>query len=139
MPRIDRAFRTKTGPANTAIGGSSLGAVIALYAAQTRPEVFGAVLAESLPLTNADGAVATHFSGQSTWPKRLFLGVGGKEFDTPEASKRLVIATQALEAAIKTKSASTAVSLVVDPASEHNEPAWSERFGRALEFLFAKP
>jgi predicted alpha/beta superfamily hydrolase len=139
MPRIDRAFRTKTGPANTAIGGSSLGAVIALYAAQSRSDVFGSVLAESLPLTNADGAVATYFSTQSAWPSRLFLGVGGKEFDTPEASKRLVIATQALEAAIKSKSASTKVALAVDPAGEHNELAWSERFGRALEFLFAKP
>ncbi|MBC7772911.1 MAG: esterase family protein, partial [Pyrinomonadaceae bacterium] len=50
MPRVERVFRIKGGAANTAIGGSSLGGVISLYAATRHPDIFGKVLAESTPL-----------------------------------------------------------------------------------------
>jgi predicted alpha/beta superfamily hydrolase len=40
-PAIDRRFRVKTHWANTAIMGSSMGALISLYAIDEYPQVFG--------------------------------------------------------------------------------------------------
>jgi predicted alpha/beta superfamily hydrolase len=49
MPTINRRFRTRTDAQSTAIGGSSMGALIALYTALHYPERFGAVAAFSPP------------------------------------------------------------------------------------------
>lgn len=59
-PRIDRRFRVRTDRANTAIIGSSMGALISLYAIDEYPRVFGGA-----------GMMSTH------WP--LFLPVEGQK------------------------------------------------------------
>jgi pimeloyl-ACP methyl ester carboxylesterase len=65
-PRIDKRFRVKTDRANTAIMGSSMGALISLYAIDEYPQVFGGA-----------GMVSTH------WP--LFLPAdGGKSITDQE-------------------------------------------------------
>ena len=65
-PKIDRRFRVKTNRANTAIMGSSMGALISLYAVDEYPQVFGGA-----------GMVSTH------WP--LFLPAdGGKSITDQE-------------------------------------------------------
>ena len=65
-PRIDRQFRVKSDRANTAIMGSSMGALISLHAIDEYPQVFGAA-----------GMVSTH------WP--LFLPAdGGKAINDEE-------------------------------------------------------
>ena len=65
-PRIDKRFRVKTDRANTAIMGSSMGALISLYAIDEYPQVFGSA-----------GMVSTH------WP--LFLPAdGGKSITEQE-------------------------------------------------------
>ena len=47
MPFVERTYRAATGPENTGLGGSSLGALIALYTAIARPGVIGRLLLES--------------------------------------------------------------------------------------------
>ncbi|MFZ0998212.1 MAG: alpha/beta hydrolase-fold protein, partial [Candidatus Sulfotelmatobacter sp.] len=47
MPFVERAYRVAAGPENTGVGGSSLGALIALYTAMARPGVIGRLLVES--------------------------------------------------------------------------------------------
>jgi enterochelin esterase-like enzyme len=59
-PRIDRAYRVRTDRANTIIMGSSMGALISLYAIDEYPNVFGAA-----------GMVSTH------WP--LFIPTEGQK------------------------------------------------------------
>ena len=59
-PRIDRSFNVKTDRANTLIMGSSMGALISLYAIDEYPNVFGGA-----------GMVSTH------WP--LFLPTEGNK------------------------------------------------------------
>ena len=50
MPRVDRKFRTRTGPANTAVMGSSMGGLLSYYLVTHHPNVFGAC-----------GCMSTHF------------------------------------------------------------------------------
>src|SRR5579863_3688107 len=47
MPFVEKNYRVGTGPENTGLGGSSLGALIALYTAMVRPGVIGRLLLES--------------------------------------------------------------------------------------------
>ena len=50
MPRVDAEFRTLTGPANTAVMGSSMGGLLSYYLVTYHPDRFGAC-----------GCVSTHF------------------------------------------------------------------------------
>src|SRR6516225_9009807 len=47
MPFVARNYRVASGPENTGLGGSSLGALICLYTAAVRPGWFGKLLIES--------------------------------------------------------------------------------------------
>ena len=145
MPRIERTFRVKAGPEHTAIGGSSLGALIAMHAACTHPDKFGAVLLESPSLALADGAVLRALEGQRTWPKRIYLGYGGKEAGTDDKAK---LANEAYwnacaryEGMIESRlhaNAPAGRSFLFrrDESAGHNEGAWAGRFPAALNFLY---
>jgi len=50
MPRVNQEFRTRTGPANTAAMGSSMGGLLSFYLVTHHPDVFGAC-----------GCMSTHF------------------------------------------------------------------------------
>jgi len=143
MPRVERGFRVKTGPESTAIGGSSLGAAMALYAATSHPEVFGSVLAESLPFDAAtQPSWESYLSGVKVWPGRLYLGMGGQETGPEpakaERNKAYVAAVRALDARIAKDSPRTVRLVVVDEAAEHNEGAWGKRLPGALGFLYER-
>lgn len=143
MPRVERAFRVKTGPENTGIGGSSLGAAIALYASTKYPQTFGILLAESLPLKSGKAqAWEDYLAGVKTWPRRVYLGMGGKEAGegNDARSQGYVDAAKALDGRLKSAGfGPDRLLLVIDPAASHNEAAWSKRFPQALTFLFPPP
>lgn len=140
-PRIDRAFRTETTANRTAIGGASLGAIVALEAATERPDLFGMVIAESMPLVSKDRAAFKHFSGKGKFPAKLFIGMGGKEAGTNAADDGLnaqyVGGATALADLARGKGVpNEGVKLVIDNSATHNEMAWAKRFPAAIEFLF---
>lgn len=142
LPRVERAFRVKTGPSNTFIGGSSFGAVISLEAATRHPEVFGGVLLESLPMLSKDKMLFKHFATKTTWPNRLYFGMGGKEAgDAPEnqgLNQQYAASTSAFADLLRGKGfGEDRAKFVVDNDGYHNEPAWAERFGPALEWLMS--
>jgi predicted alpha/beta superfamily hydrolase len=144
LPRVQAAFRVRTDPAHVGIGGSSLGAIIALHAATLHPEAFGLVLAESLPLRTGDKAVWEQWlGGMKSWPTRIFMGMGGREGLSGEKTlpaneeNPYVVAVKAFDQRLSSAGVSTASrKLVIDPAAEHNEQAWAKRLPEALEFLF---
>ena len=55
MPRVNAAFRTRTGPRHTAVMGSSMGGLLSFYLVTHHPDVFGACGCESthFPLSEA--------------------------------------------------------------------------------------
>lgn len=140
MPRVERAFRVRTGPANTGIGGASAGGLIALYAALERPDLFGIVLAESpaLQLDAIDLDMVARARSSPRVPARLFIGMGGAEhlpgsgfYDSK--TKRHIKAARALGEALQGRSE---VEVVIVSDAEHNESAWADRVDRALIHLF---
>lgn len=149
MPRVQRAFRVKEGPEFTGIGGSSLGAVVAMYAACERPDLFGKVLAESMSGLggqaggSAGGSMSlAFFDIYSKFPGEVYLGMGGAEMGADPKNKdynaAMVTGVKALEALIKKKNPQAKVMLTVDDATTHNEVAWAKRFPEAMKFLFPR-
>jgi len=142
MPRVERAFRVKTGPESTGIGGSSLGAVISLYAATKHPDRFGLLLAESLPLrTGRVEAWDGFLNGVTAWPRRVYLGMGGSETGADasqtERNKGYVDAVRALDARLQSAGlGADRRLLVIEPGATHTETAWAKRLPAALTFLF---
>ena len=142
MPRVERAFRTRTGPEHTAIGGSSAGGLIALYAGLRRPDLFGSVLAESpaLELDMIKLSMTDRIESAQALPAKIYLGMGGAEnlpgsgfYD--KASQRHVHAAEHLRDAIGERAD---VMLCIVDRHEHNEKAWAERLPAALMFLYAR-
>ena len=146
MPRVERAFRVKSGPENTAIGGASLGAVIALHIASERPDVFGKVLLESMPLIGSASGLMKHFEGRKSFPPVIYFAIGGQELgnDAKDAQQnkryadsaaqfRMLANTKALDSGQKN------VQIIVDDAGTHDEATWARRFPSAVRMLFVKP
>lgn len=138
MPRIERAFRVKTGRQHTGIGGSSMGAAIALHAAARHPERFGLVLAESLPRFAAEDRVsAISIAETGSLPHRVYLGVGGRETGDASRDAVLVSGVQRLSGALVPRGfGPDRLKVIMDPEAAHDERAWAARLGAALRFLF---
>lgn len=148
-PRVDRTFNVRTDAKSTMIGGSSLGAAIAVYAATQYPEVFGGVLAESLPLaTGKANAWDNYFDGPVRgWPERWYLGMGGKELGSDPANaarnKQYVDLVNKLKGTLNSKPVTEGgrriVHLEIDDEANHNEEAWSKRLRTSLQVMFPGP
>jgi enterochelin esterase-like enzyme len=146
MPRVERAFRVERGAEHRAVGGASLGAVVSVYAATRRPDLFGAVLAESTPtLSGAGGPWSALLEEVERWPARVYLGMGGREVGLDAANDELNAAyaesARQMDAMLERKGLDGAHRmLALDPEAVHNEDAWATRFPAALKFLFpARP
>lgn len=63
MPRVNQEFRTLTGPANTAVLGSSMGGLLSFYLVTHHPEAFGACACMSTHFPLSQAVVARSFQG----------------------------------------------------------------------------
>lgn len=141
MPRVERAFRVKTGPEHTAMGGSSLGGLISLYAGMKHPGVFGKVLAES-PSVRLRGQDVWRlaFDGFTKGPRVIVMAMGGKEMgdgaDAAAQNESLVASYNAFKDWLAERKIGEEFDSMIDDEAAHNEGAWAERFPRALKALF---
>ena len=146
LPFIEARYRVTRDPRRRVVGGSSAGALAALYAVVARPGVFGGLLVESPSLYVDNYHILTDAAAVPTWPRRVYLGVGTNESNSgqcdPNASaepqllqdvRRLI---QTLE---RSGVDSSRTRLVVTPCGMHNEAAWAARLPTALSFLFPRP
>ena len=137
MPFLERNYRVATGPENTGLGGSSLGALIALYTATARPGVIGRLLVESPSLWASHRQAIKESRAVRIWPERIYLGVGTSEGGSEERSRSVVDDVRELAAILRRAVLSEKrLRLVVKDGAGHNEAAWAERFPEALRFLF---
>lgn len=80
-PRIDATFRTLPARVHTAVGGSSMGGLFALYALLAGAATFGAAWALSPALWYADGAIFRWLRRQPAPCGRIHLDIGLLEGD----------------------------------------------------------
>jgi predicted alpha/beta superfamily hydrolase len=146
LPYIAAKYRIESGPAYATIGGSSYGAVAALYAVLTRTDLFGSALLESTALQIGNGQLIRDTSPLPIGPVRVYVGVGSSEFSEHselfgdnQRNAGFVKLSEMLAANFKGAVLNHPdVLFVVQEGGSHNEAAWSSRFPKAAEFLFGK-
>ena len=155
MPRVNREFRTRTGPANTAVMGSSMGGLLSFYLVTHRPDVFGAC-----------GCISTHFPLSEAVAARV-LNLPAPGPGSPDTTPYVVrdiraglkvprgtrywfdYGTQSLDSAYGPTHAAVRDWLLGQGLVEgrdfvirryegatHNEASWRARLPDALAFLF---
>jgi predicted alpha/beta superfamily hydrolase len=137
MPFVESAYRVATSPENTGLGGSSLGALIALYTAITRPGVIGRLLLESPSLWAGNRETIKESRVVRIWPEKIFLAAGTVEAGSAERSRTVVDDVRELAAIMRRAVLSEKrLRMAITEGAGHNEAAWGERFPEALQFLF---
>ena len=142
MPFIRSHYRVRPGAANTALGGSSYGALVALYTVLARPGVFGQLLLESPSLYVDSTHILRDADHATKWPERVYLGVGTNEMGRPSCDPKAttdpeaVADVKALATVLRRAPEPPIVRVVVDPCAVHNEMAWARRLPGALTFLY---
>lgn len=133
LPFVDRTYRTRPGPRSTALGGSSLGGLFALYAGLRMPDVFGGILAMSPSVYWGDDYIVTSIKQYPPRSVRIWLDVGRHETATMRKGLRK------LHKALMRNGGSVGgskIRVTEDQQGRHDDVSWGRRFGRALSFLF---
>lgn len=137
MPFVEQHYRVARGEEHTGLGGSSLGALIALYTAMARPGIFGRVLVESPSLYAANRLLLREARGFQEWPEKIFVGVGTRETGRAEKDREIVEDVRDLERSLRRAGlGEERLRVRIEEGASHNEAAWAGRFGEALGFLF---
>jgi predicted alpha/beta superfamily hydrolase len=146
MPYINAHYRTLHDADHTGIGGSSYGALISTYVVMVRKGVFGMLLAESPTFNVSDDEIIHEAESASSWPHRVYLGVGTNEGaapdchpdKVPEGTAYMVTNVHRVESLLRNAGLdSTRLRVVVTPCATHTHGAWAARLPAALTFLFA--
>lgn len=137
MPFVARNYRVASGAANTALGGSSLGALIALYTAAARPGVIGRLLLESPSLWASNRQMIRASRGVERWPERIFLATGTAEAGREDRNRSVVDDVRELAGILRRAGLDDRrLRLVIEDGATHHESSWARRFPEALAFLF---
>jgi predicted alpha/beta superfamily hydrolase len=128
-PQIDARFRTI--PDHSAIGGSSLGGLVALYAGLRHADVFRAIAAMS-PSVWWDNRAVLRVVDELAGPRsRIWLDIGGRE--GAEALRD----ARTLDERLRAKGWDRqSLRFYEDRRADHSERAWARRAQMMLEFLF---
>lgn len=135
-PFIDSEYRTLSGVANTALGGSSLGGLVTLYLGLHYPSVFGKLIVMSPSVWWANRAILREIKKlKHKLPQKIWLDIGTCEGTNPE---HCVQDARMLRDALIAKGWQPDQDLrfVEDEGAGHNEKAWGYRMADALQFMF---
>jgi len=136
-PFVAQRYRIASGPENTGLGGSSLGAVISLFTVMDRPGVFGRLLLESPSLFISNRQLLKSSRAFRQWPAKVFMAIGTREVGIDHRDKRVVEDVRALEHILRRSGLREDRLLVkIDEGATHSEREWARRFPEALTFLF---
>jgi len=139
MPFVQRHYRVASGPQNTGLGGSSLGALISLYTVSVSPGVIGRLLLESPSLWASNRQIIRQSRRVRRWPERVFLATGTAEAGRPDRDQSMVDDVRELAAMMGRGGLDDRrLRLVIEEGATHHESAWARRFPQALSFLFGE-
>jgi enterochelin esterase-like enzyme len=137
MPYLYQRYRIARGPENTGLGGSSLGAIVALYTAMARPGVVGRLLLESPSLFVFNRQLLKSSRAFRQWTGKIFMAMGTNEAGSVERDRQVVEDVRVLERVLRRAGLREDRLLVrIDESATHNEREWAKRFPEALAFLF---
>lgn len=131
-PYIDKNYRTKPQRKFTTIGGSSLGALISVYAAVKYPKTFGKVLAFSSAFWfNAEDLNAFISHSKVNLKHQKYYFVQGKHEDEDMEAQTQRVIENLKSKNVKSKN----IFLKIDEDGKHNEMYWRREFEGAVLWL----
>ena len=135
-PYVDQHFRTLPDREHTAIGGSSMGGLISIYAGLIYPNTYGRLLVFSPSLWVAPNIHFNAIKFFSSLETKIYLYAGGKEGANmiPNVKKfKQALEEQGMDGS------KVQFELSIDPQGQHNEARWGAEFPKAIEWLFYTP
>ncbi len=130
-PLIDSTYRTKKGPADTGLCGSSFGGIITLHLGMTRPDIFGRLGVVSPSLWWDEGVMQKRMEQHKfPWKVKMWMDMGTQEGDG-------AVRAQAMQKTLIGRGMTHKDFIYYEEeGGQHNEAAWARRFGQVLTFLF---
>lgn len=145
MPFVNENYRTKAGPENTGIAGSSLGALSALSIRLAHPETFGLLgpMSPSIWWANKDIITQYDKAPKPDGPCRIWLDIGTRESQADENHNGIPDAVEnAREFGNKLLEKGYIFGKELfyyeDPGATHSEGSWAGRADKMLMTLFPK-
>jgi enterochelin esterase-like enzyme len=136
-PFIDKNYRTKPDAKNTAVGGSSAGALVSFMLAWQHPEVFAKVacLSPAFKIEKIDYITPVRNYAGKRKNIKLYIDSGGAGLDS-----HFLPGIREMVSVLKEKGFKENKNLYVfyDLTAEHNEAAWSKRIATPLKLFFGK-
>jgi enterochelin esterase-like enzyme len=136
LPLIGQRFRVSNERNQRGVGGSSYGAIAALYTVLQKPDVFGKLLLESTPLFLFGFRLVEEARHLSQWPERVYVGLGTQETNDPAILARANHPGRDFVAVARDKLGAERVLYHLVAGARHSPQAWRARFPTALQFLF---
>ncbi len=133
-PLIDRAYRTRTGRADTGVMGSSLGGLQSFYLGRHHGDTFGKLGVMSASVWWAERAVLAE-PAKTPLGLRIWLDFGHREGNDPAAGLQNA---RDLKAGLVARGYKDGANLKwwEDREGGHDERAWAYRFPIAVKYLF---
>ncbi|MDP9039110.1 MAG: alpha/beta hydrolase-fold protein [Acidobacteriota bacterium] len=132
-PLVDAQYRTLPGPQDTALGGSSLGALISLFLGLERPDVFGNIAVMSPSVWWDQRSILARLSRAVPRPPlRIWLDIGTEE-GAPQVRDVGMLYRQLVR---QGWCDGVDLEYFLAEGAQHTEDAWAARFDRVLRFLF---
>jgi predicted alpha/beta superfamily hydrolase len=133
-PEVDRRYRTRTGPEDTVVAGSSMGGLVSLWLG-LNTEAFGAVGVFSPAFWTSPNFMQAVIRGARKPGLRIYMDMGTNE----RGNTRGDYWQDALDVreALLRQGCVEGEDLLWNPGEgdEHNERAWAKRLPAALRFL----
>jgi predicted alpha/beta superfamily hydrolase len=138
-PMIDRTFRTRTGPQDTGLAGSSLGGLVTLHVGLKHPQIFRrlGVVSPSVFWGNKD-IVERVKALKRKPPLKVWVDIGTEE---SKGSQETVEDTRLLRDALVAEGWVVGKDLqyLEVAGAAHTESAWADRFDDILKYLYPAP
>ncbi len=132
-PYIDRTYRTWSHREATAIGGSSMGGLMALFAVLRYNRWFSKAAAVSPAVFFSLDALRREIRNPLDGDTHIFFSWGTEEFDSKHAG-RVDSVIQELEVSAQRQGART--YRYCQPGGQHNEASWERQIPVWMEFLW---
>jgi predicted alpha/beta superfamily hydrolase len=131
-PWVDSAYRTRKGPADTYIAGSSMGGLISMYAILRYPGVFGGAGVFSPAFWVAPDLKRDVLRWGNGLRGRVFFYAGEQESKemVPDMLRIFQLLRQLSKAPMQT---------VIRAEGKHTESAWRKEFPLFIEWIMKKP